>query len=251
MEQNIEHKIEEFKKNASKAGEDIVFRTFPGKVLELGEVIRSAKLPDSPFNTVHAQTSTDVTIYPPPSMPVSVDDMPTKKRKASSGEADISARTSDVHSVRFTNVVLANHHISNNIHNIIKKESEQLIESVDEVKLWVTLTMPKIEDGDNFGVQIQEEVLGELHRAQESAYNLRDAARQNHLARAKLCSKLLKYPHVEDYTLALREHDEKQLYLARQHLSDIRNMYAVLTDLIHKNISKIRAPKANNSVGLY
>jgi len=122
---------------------------------------------------------------------------------------------------------------------------------LDQVKLWVTLTMPKIEDGDNFGVQIQEEVLGELHRAQESAFNLRDAARQDYLSRAKICTKILKYPNVEDYHLALREHDEKQLYLARQHMFDLRNMYAVLTDLMHKNITKIRVPKANNSVGLY
>ena len=45
------------------------------------------------------------------------------------------------------------------------------------------------------------EVLNELHRSQESAYNLRDSARQSHLNRAKLCSKLIKYPHVEDYTV--------------------------------------------------
>lgn len=47
------------------------------------------------------------------------------------------------------------------------------------------------------------EVLSELHRSQESAYNLRDSARQSHLNRAKLCSKLIKYPHVEDYTVRL------------------------------------------------
>jgi hypothetical protein len=45
------------------------------------------------------------------------------------------------------------------------------------------------------------EVLAELHRAQESAYNLRDVARQDFLARAKICSKLIKYPFVEDYTV--------------------------------------------------
>jgi hypothetical protein len=43
------------------------------------------------------------------------------------------------------------------------------------------------------------------------------------------------------FQLALKEHDEKQLYLARQHLLDLRNMYAVLTDLIHKNISKVKS----------
>jgi hypothetical protein len=45
------------------------------------------------------------------------------------------------------------------------------------------------------------EVLGELHRVQESAYNLRDATRQDYLARAKICSKIVKYPNIEDYTV--------------------------------------------------
>ena len=40
--------------------------------------------------------------------------------------------------------------------------------------------------------------------------------------------------------LALREHDEKQLFFARQNLIDIRNVYAVMTDILHKNIAKVR-----------
>lgn len=47
------------------------------------------------------------------------------------------------------------------------------------------------------------EVLAELMRAQDSAYNVRDAARQDHLQRAKICSKLIKYPHIEDYAVRL------------------------------------------------
>jgi len=67
----------------------------------------------------------------------------------------------------------------------------------------------------------------------------------------------MKYPHIEDYAvrklkipyfllliapdqLSLMEHDEKQHYMARQHLMDIRNVYAVVTDIIHKNIAKVR-----------
>jgi proteasome activator subunit 3 (PA28 gamma) len=53
--------------------------------------------------------------------------------------------------------------------------------------------------GDNFGVQVQEEVLSELHRSQEAALNLRDGIRTHYLSRGKLASKLLKYPHLEDY----------------------------------------------------
>jgi proteasome activator subunit 3 (PA28 gamma) len=32
--------------------------------------------------------------------------------------------------------------------------------------------------------------------------NLRDSARQHHLTRAKIASKLLKYPHIEDYAVS-------------------------------------------------
>ena len=40
--------------------------------------------------------------------------------------------------------------------------------------------------------------------------------------------------------VALKEHDDKQLYIARQNLSDLRNVYAVMTDILHKNITKVR-----------
>ena len=43
----------------------------------------------------------------------------------------------------------------------------------------------------------------ELQRAQESVANLRDVARQHHLSRAKISSKLLKYPHIEDYGVSV------------------------------------------------
>ena len=43
------------------------------------------------------------------------------------------------------------------------------------------------------------EALAEVNRCQQSAYNLRDSARQYHMQRAKICSKLIKYPNVEDY----------------------------------------------------
>jgi len=39
--------------------------------------------------------------------------------------------------------------------------------------------------------------------------------------------------------LALKEHDDRQLYIARQNLSDLRNVYAIMTDIVHKNITKV------------
>jgi proteasome activator subunit 3 (PA28 gamma) len=47
--------------------------------------------------------------------------------------------------------------------------------------------------------------------------------------------------------MALKEHDDHEFYLARQHLIDLRNIYAVLTDLIHKNIAKVRTSSKNST----
>ncbi|TFK56562.1 proteasome activator pa28, REG alpha/beta subunit [Heliocybe sulcata] len=234
-------KLQEYQRTVNNAAEDIIFITFPTK-----QLIDNTLAPDSPFNMSHAKSSTDTTVYPAPN---TSSEPEAKKRKLSAGEgtATNGAASNDMKHARYPNLVMANEHISK-IHATLKKECEELAEQVDKVKLWINLNMP---NGDNFGVQIQEEVLQELHRSQQSAYNLRDNARRDYLERAKICSKLIKYPNVQDYALALKEHDDKQLYCARQDLLDLRNIYAVLTDIIHKNIAKLRSPKGNNSSGLY
>ncbi|KAF8506579.1 proteasome activator pa28 REG alpha/beta subunit [Russula emetica] len=229
--------------------ENVIYRIFPSKIVELQTLIKSTSSPSSPFHQSHAAGSTDVTVHPPPNASNSAAEPDKKKRKREAGEPNDHA-LSDTQHARFPNLFHTNEHLLL-VNETLKKECEQLIELTDKVKLWINMTMPKIEDGDNFGVQIQEEVLNELHRSQESGYNIRDSVRQNHLNRAKICSKIIKYPHLEDYALALKEHDDKQLYTSRQNLSDLRNVYAIMTDILHKNISKLRSPKGNNGVGLY
>ncbi|KAI6047813.1 proteasome activator pa28 REG alpha beta subunit [Pisolithus marmoratus] len=247
LPKEVSEKLEAFRSKVASTANDIVFRVFPAKIIELTTLIDSTNTPDSPFNIAQASTLTDARVYPAPS---SVDPGgPAKRRRTEDGGA-LSPTNGDITSTRYPDLVHANKHILK-LSETTKSECAQLSDCCDKVKLWVNLTMPKIEDGDNFGVQIQEEVLSELLRSQESAYNIRDSVRQHYLARAKICSKLIKYPNVEDYALALREHDEKQLFFARQNLVDIRNIYAVITDILHKNIAKIRSPKGNNRAGLY
>ncbi|ESK98084.1 proteasome activator complex subunit 3 [Moniliophthora roreri MCA 2997] len=244
MDKALAAELDKFQKDVAKNAEEIVFKTFPTKL------IASTNDPKSPFHPSHVATSIDTRVYPPPAQP-NEDEPPTKKRKSSEpSNRDSVTSHNDTQSARFENLVKSNFH-AKSLHDVVKKECEEIATLIDHIKLWVTLRMPRIEDGDNFGVQVQEEALAELHRAQESAYNIRDVPRQDYLSRAKICSKLIKYPHVEDYTLALQEHDSKQIYYARQRLYDIRNLYAALTDVLHKNIAKIRAPKANNRTGMY
>ncbi|KAI0257022.1 proteasome activator pa28 REG alpha/beta subunit [Lactifluus subvellereus] len=231
-------KLEDFRKSVDADAEDVIFRIFPGKKL-----IKSTSSSSSPFHQSHAAGSTDVTVYPPPISSNSTGEPDKKKRKREVEETNDHV-LSDTQHARFPNLFHTNKHLLS-VHETLKKECEQLIDLTDKVKLWINLTMPNYLDG------VSTEVLSELHRSQESGYNIRDSVRQNHLNRAKICSKIIKYPHLEDYALGLKEHDDKQLYIARQNLSDLRNVYAVMTDILHKNISKLRSPKGNNGIGLY
>ncbi|TBU54886.1 proteasome activator pa28 REG alpha/beta subunit [Dichomitus squalens] len=247
LDKDTKKRLDDFRSTVHKAAEDIVFKTFPNKVLELQKLIDSTYESSSPFHLSHAPKSTDTTVYP---APVPSSEPEPKKRKLESGDAVNGVTHTDAKHAKHPGKMVSNQHIVA-LHDQLKRECETLAELCDKVKLWINLSMPKIEDGDNFGVQIQEDCLSELHRSQESAYNLRDAARQDYLTRAKICSKVMKYPHLEDYQLALKEHDEKQLYVARQNLHDLRSIYAVLMDILHKNIEKIRSPKGNNSSSMY
>ncbi|KAI1793163.1 proteasome activator pa28 REG alpha/beta subunit [Ganoderma leucocontextum] len=234
LDKDTKKQLDAFRDSSGVLAEEVVFKTFPNKVL-------------SPFHISHAPKTTDSTVYP---TPVPSAEPEPKKRKLDSGDAVNGIIHTETKHAKNPSAMVANKHIGA-LHEQLKRECQTLAELCDKVKLWINLSMPKIEDGDNFGVQIQEDVLSELHRSQESAYNLRDAARQNHLTRAKICSKIMKYPHLEDYALALKEHDEKQIYVARQNLHDLLSIYAVLTDILHKNIEKIRSPKGNNSSSMY
>ncbi|EZG54456.1 proteasome activator complex subunit 3 [Gregarina niphandrodes] len=128
----------------------------------------------------------------------------------------------------------------------MKTESAELLELVASVKLWIQLNIPRIEDGNNFGVAIQEDVIHELSRVEEAAFNLRDSASKYFLQRAKLITKIIKYPNVEDYRNTLKELDEKQWFQMKVTDMDTRNNYAIIYDMLYKNWHKVVRPRTTD-----
>ncbi|CRG96624.1 subunit of proteaseome activator complex, putative [Plasmodium gallinaceum] len=125
----------------------------------------------------------------------------------------------------------------------IKAYASELIEVIGNIKLWIQLNVPRIEDGNNFGVGIQEEAIQELARVEESAFNLYDAIVKYYMERAKLSTKVIKYPNVYDYQEAIRELDEKEWIHIKITIIDMRNNYIMLYDLLYKNWEKVVKPK--------
>ncbi|KAI0931319.1 hypothetical protein AcW1_001257 [Taiwanofungus camphoratus] len=134
---------------------------------ELQKLIDASNAPSSPFHSSHAATTTDPTIYPPPG---SSSEEPEGKKRKRTAEGSANGTSSlgltsgnDLQHARYPNLVLANKHLVK-VHADVKKECEHLAElcvsvscrirfillyvrtTQDKVKLWVNLSMPKIEE---------------------------------------------------------------------------------------------------------
>nr|CAI9691529.1 unnamed protein product [Rangifer tarandus platyrhynchus] len=133
----------------------------------------------------------------------------------------------------------------------VKPEIELLREKCNTVRMWVQLLIPKVEDGNNFGVSIQEDTVDQLWTVESTAASYLRRFSTYYNTRAKLVSKIVKYPQVEDYRRTVAEVDENEYLSVRQILLHVRNQYATLHDVILKNIEKIKTPRSTNTDNLY
>lgn len=153
-------------------------------------------------------------------------------------------------------------------------ESMQL---ATDIKLWLQMNIPRIEDGNNFGVDIQEGVVQELSRAEDAALGAFEGLGRWWQLRAELVNKIIKFglredcargseaPHPhhgwncaacrfrldEPGVCALLDGDKRFLGNIWMGWMDLRNNYAVLNDLISKNIEKLVNPRSENTANMY
>eukprot|EP01130_Rhizamoeba_saxonica_P009122 TRINITY_DN3701_c0_g1_i1.p1 TRINITY_DN3701_c0_g1~~TRINITY_DN3701_c0_g1_i1.p1 ORF type:complete len:137 (-),score=26.99 TRINITY_DN3701_c0_g1_i1:70-480(-) len=130
----------------------------------------------------------------------------------------------------------------------------ELLESLDylsDVKTWIQLNIPRIEDGNNFGVTVQEEVLAEVGRVEDASFTSLEILSKYFVTRAKLVSKCLKYPLISDYRRSTFDLDEKAYIDLQTTCRELRNNYAILYDTIQKNKEKIITPRTSNTSIMY
>eukprot|EP00299_Pterocystis_sp_00344_P010057 c4414_g1_i2.p1 GENE.c4414_g1_i2~~c4414_g1_i2.p1 ORF type:complete len:246 (+),score=44.92 c4414_g1_i2:262-999(+) len=130
----------------------------------------------------------------------------------------------------------------------IKNDVHDIIAIVSTLKVWIQLNIPRIEDGNNFGVGIQEEVVGELTRAEDNAYAILESITKYYLSRGKIISKVVKYPEIADFRQCVVSLDEKELKALHLCRVDIRNGYALILDIITKNHQKLCKPRSSDAM---
>ncbi|XP_021239200.1 proteasome activator complex subunit 1-like [Numida meleagris] len=112
-----------------------------------------------------------------------------------------------------------------------------------QVEVWLKLQVPRIEDGDNFGVAVQEKVLELLTSCHTQLETLQGRIPKYLLDRGDAVAKASKNPHVEDFRALVHALDVGEVGAARLALTQLRDTYAVLLDAVQKNLDKLQKPR--------
>jgi len=225
----VRKKVAEWKISVTERAHKIVHEIMPAKILRLNEIYTTHKS----FNTEFSKLQINL---PTPTQHME-EDQASKKRKL---DADVNNNAAS------TAVDVPSNQAVFEVVEALKKEILELIEMINTVKVWIQLNIPRIEDGNNFGVSIQEDTVNELGRAEDSGFSVLESMTKYYVTRAKLVTKVLKHPNIQDYRQSVLELDEKELINLRLCCLDLRNNYAILHDMITKNMEKIKTPRSSN-----
>lgn len=234
--------VNAYKDNVKEKAEKLVKATFPERIVEFNKLLDTPPFLCDDLTQVHSDINIPV---PEPHLLNNHDgDPPGKKRRLEEGMEEV---TGSKVLILPSGTVPINKHITEMV-DTIKPLIRRLVEEANLLKIWVSFLIPKIEDGNNFGVSIQEETLGEIRTVESEAAAFFDQISRYYVTRAKLISKVAKYPHIDDYRRTVTELDEKEYLSLRITLSEIRNHYATLHDMIIKNMEKIKKPRSANTM---
>ena len=69
--------------------------------------------------------------------------------------------------------------------DFMKKEVRECIVLCSAIKMWITLKIPRMEDGNDFGVAIQEECVDTISDIEDEAYSVLESISNYHANRGK------------------------------------------------------------------
>ncbi|XP_043351895.1 proteasome activator complex subunit 1 isoform X2 [Dermochelys coriacea] len=133
----------------------------------------------------------------------------------------------------------------------VKAEIQGAKEELGLVTVWVQLQVPRIEDGNNFGVAVQEKVFELMTALRTKLEGFQTQISKYFSERGDAVAKAAKNPHVGDYRQLVHELDEAQYAEIRLMVMEIRNLYAILYDIVVKNFEKIKKPRGETKGMIY
>ncbi|XP_059182674.1 proteasome activator complex subunit 2 [Centropristis striata] len=133
----------------------------------------------------------------------------------------------------------------------VKPEIVAFRETIITVTCWIQHLIPKIEDGNDFGVAIQEKILERIAAVKTKVETYQTNINKYFLERGDAVAKASKETHVMDYRSMVHEKDQAMFSEIRVIVLDIRGFYAELYDIVSKNLEKVTNPKGEEKPSMY
>ncbi|XP_003745587.1 proteasome activator complex subunit 3 [Galendromus occidentalis] len=231
-------KLVEMKKSLREDAGNMIAKTIPRRIFELNEVLGS---PD--FKLTYDQYASPVNVPSPPGT--------NEEKEAGDSQFLATGRVNGTTLLMLPDGVIQMNKTLERLHEVVKPLIVQQVDDCNLLKMWIQLLIPKVEDGNNFGVGIQEECLEQVTAVQKDSASYLDQVTRYYILRAKSVSKVAKYPHVEDFRRTVVELDQKQYHTVTMFVRQLRNDYSLLHDILTKNMEKIQRPRNSNAESLY
>ncbi|KAK9692872.1 Proteasome activator pa28 beta subunit [Popillia japonica] len=240
------NKVQEYIDSLKVKAEELIFNGFPDKIVQLNNIIETSNFKNKLSVNVHQ----DLNIPIPAANSGNTSDglLPAKRIKYTNNRiaSENSIETNDDTNNYLLSPIPINRHVMELV-AVVKPHIRSLVEDANMLKMWITVMIPKIEDGNNFGVSIQAGTLAEIQSVEVGTSAFFEQISKYYVARGKLISKVRKYPYVDDYRHAVEELDEKEYLSLCLMMVEIRNHYCCLHDIVLKNFEKIKKPRITNA----
>ncbi|CAJ1082436.1 hypothetical protein PFLUV_G00254270 [Xyrichtys novacula] len=237
--------VDDFGLSLTKEAEGLVAKFFPQKIEELQVLLKTSFTCDD-LATLKAPLDIP--------MPDPAKEEAKRKKKeekeAKEGKKDKDDDKEEEDSGPPCGPIFSNERVESLLRQV-KPEIQTLKEKLNTVSMWVQLQIPKIEDGNNFGVAVQEKVFELLTNTRTKIETFQTQLAKYYSERGDAVAKAAKQPHVEDYRQLVHQIDQLQYYELRLVVLDICNTYAVLFDIITKNFDKIKRPRGDGKALIY
>lgn len=229
-------KVENFRQQLYKEIDNLFCNVIPQKIVYLDGLLKDEVFTD----TSSLQAPLDIPIPDPPS---EEEEMETDKP-----EGDEKKKKKKIPPK--CGFIVANEKITKLL-ELVKPEIYAFRETMINASCWIHHLIPKIEDGNDFGVAIQEKILERIAAVQTKMDALLPNINKYVSERGDSVAKASKETHVMNYRSLVHEKDRDMFTDLRVMLLDIRGLYTELYDVINKNLDKVTNPKGEEKSSMY
>ncbi|XP_020664964.3 proteasome activator complex subunit 2 [Pogona vitticeps] len=219
-----------FRETLFKEGEEFLCTFLPKKILQLDQLLKEDAMNLQDFNSLRAPLD-----IPIPDPPPKDDEMETEKEEKEAPKCGY----------------LKSNELIISLMNRVKPEVREFKEKCALVATWIQHLIPKIEDGNDFGVAIQEKVLERITALKTKVEAFQTTIAKYFQERGDAVAKASKETHVMDYRCLVHERDEAIYREIQIMILDIRGFYAELYHILSVNLEKLTNPKGEDKPSMY